>query len=63
MADKQKVNFDRPKLERLKKKMAETEEDIFEFEGCQYVKGYAKYLVHYMESRLLPVKLGARTKA
>jgi hypothetical protein len=46
------VNFDRPRLERLKKKMAETQDDVFEFEGRQYVRGYAKYLVQYLESKL-----------
>jgi hypothetical protein len=57
------VDFDRPKLARLKKKMSESDEDVFEFEGQQYVRGYAKYLVQYLESQLPPAVPGAKTKA
>lgn len=46
------VSFDRAKLARLKKVMAESTEEQFEFEGKQYVRGYAKYLVQYLESQL-----------
>jgi hypothetical protein len=62
-ADRQMVSFDRPKLARLKKRMLENDDDVFEFEGQQYVRGYAKYLVQYLESQLPPAVPGARTKA
>ena len=50
------VQFDRAKLEALKKTYAENahlhRDDVFMFEGMQFVKGYAKYLIEYLEERL-----------
>jgi hypothetical protein len=51
-----KVEFDRPKLERLKKAIKAAEiagADTFTFEGHDYLVSYARYLVEYLESRLL----------
>lgn len=56
MAD---VSYDRPMLERLKKAWAAAPGDkdaVFTFEGHEYVKGYAKYLIEYLEKEL-PKKL------
>ena len=49
------VTFDRPKLERLKTALAEAPGDrdaVFQFEGNEYVKSYAKYLIEYLERKL-----------
>jgi hypothetical protein len=51
-AQRDTISFDLPKLARFKKALAESTDEIFEFEGHQFVKGYAKYLVQYAESRL-----------
>lgn len=49
------VQFDRPKLERLKAAIKAAEAagaETFTFEGHDYLVSYAKYLVEYLESRL-----------
>lgn len=48
------VYFNKAKLERLKsryKLAVEKNEDTFEFDGKTYVRGYAKYLIEYLESK------------
>ncbi len=50
------VTFDRPTLERFKtaynKARLHPLTDVFEFDGKQYVLGYAKYLIEYLDERL-----------
>lgn len=56
MSDEPKtVSFDRPKLERLKKRFnraVEVGETQFEFEGGDYLTSYAKYMIEYLERQL-----------
>jgi hypothetical protein len=48
--ENQNISFDRAKLERLKARMAETgNSETFMFEGHEFVRGYARYLVEYLE--------------
>ncbi len=49
------INWNRPMLERFKKAYSEAagnDNSIFIFDGYEYVKGYARYLIEYLESRL-----------
>jgi len=48
------ITFDRPKLERLKKAYAKVKSDdiIFTFDGRDYLGGYAKYVIAYLETQL-----------
>ena len=49
------VEFDRPKLERLKKSYLDAVEHnklFFEFEDKKYERNYAKYLIEYLEFKL-----------
>jgi hypothetical protein len=50
------INWDRPMLKRFQKAYADTKgfEDsyVFEFEGHQFVRSYAKFLLEYLESQL-----------
>lgn len=54
------VNFDRPKLERLKKALADAKaggakrHDVFTFEGEQYVVAYAGYVIEHVDKTLSP---------
>jgi hypothetical protein len=50
-----KVEFDRPKLDRLRAAIKAAEAagvDTFAFDGHDYLVSYARYLVEYLESRL-----------
>lgn len=50
-----KLSFDREKLERLKKALADAPGDrnaVFMFDGRELVKSYAGYLIEYLEQRL-----------
>lgn len=56
MSDKM-ISWDRPMLERLKKAYdvaRVTAKDTFMFEGNEFVIGYAKYLIEYLETKLPP---------
>lgn len=49
------VEFDRQKLDRLKQRYNEAVkngEELFVFEGGEYVIGYAKHVIEYLEQRL-----------
>ena len=56
--DTKTVAFDRPKLARLKRayeaRLKETSDatETFRFEGNEYVIGYAKYLIEYLDKEL-----------
>lgn len=43
------VEFTPEKLERLKKAYAACQSDSFHFDGCEYLKSYAKYLIEYLD--------------
>jgi hypothetical protein len=45
------VEFDKPKLERLKKlcnQAVASKKIVFEFDGREYVTDYAKYLIEFL---------------
>ena len=50
------INWDRPMLKRFKKAYASTEDladdHVFVFEGNQYVRAYARYLIEFLEGEL-----------
>jgi hypothetical protein len=49
--------WDRPRMERLRKVYNDTPGDkdtIFEFDGHEFLKGYVKYLIEYLDSELPP---------
>lgn len=49
------INWTRPKLERFKtafEAALKQKGDTFSFDGNEFVKGYAKYLIEYLESVL-----------
>jgi hypothetical protein len=54
-----RITFDLPKLHRLKavyesSKLAGLKgSDVFHFEGSDFVMDYARYLIEYLESKLL----------
>jgi len=55
MSDKVTISWDRAKLERFKqayKKAVDARSDTFTFDGHDFVVGYAKYLIEYLEGRL-----------
>ena len=43
------MNFDKSKLKKLKKLYNDSPGDTFVFEGKEVFKGYAKYLIEYLE--------------
>jgi hypothetical protein len=45
------VSFDKPTLRKFKKVYNQALGDAFVFEGNLYVKGYAKYLIEYLEMK------------
>lgn len=52
------INWDRPMLERFKKvynktvEEKKTAQDTFMFDGHEFVVGYSKYLIEYLEDKL-----------
>lgn len=55
MSEKQSVVFDILKRERLRKAYNDAVEkrlDQFTFEGQEYITGYAKYLLEYLDMEL-----------
>jgi hypothetical protein len=55
MPERETVSFDRPTLNRFKKAYAKAPDDkdaSFTFDGREYVKAFAKYLIEYLESQL-----------
>jgi hypothetical protein len=50
------IHWDREKLERFEKAYADTKgfagSYVFTFDGHEYVKSYAKYLIEYLEGEL-----------
>lgn len=53
------VNWDRPMLDRFKmeyEKVRGGSDEVFQFEGNEYVVGYAKYLIEYLEQKLKEAK-------
>jgi hypothetical protein len=49
------VNWDRPKLERFKKEYEKAVKEnvaTFKFDGKEFVPGFAKYLIEYLETRI-----------
>jgi hypothetical protein len=49
------INWDRPMLERFKKAYAATPNDpnhVFVFDGHEFLRSYAKYLIEFLESKL-----------
>jgi hypothetical protein len=55
MAQGKMKQWDRPTLDRLKKRYDEAVRDHeykFTFEGDEFLTDYAKYLIEYLESRL-----------
>lgn len=53
--EKDVVSFTKDKFDRFKKVYGESKDKgkctTFEFEGNEYVIGYAKYLIEYLEER------------
>jgi len=52
MSASKTINFNQAKLERLRtryKKAAATGEKQFDFEGSEFVTGYAKYVIQYLD--------------
>ena len=43
------INFNREKLNKLKKAYAACKDETFVFEGQHLLKGYAKYMIQYLE--------------
>lgn len=55
MTEHVSIVWDRPKLERLKLALAKSTGDehaAFTFEGNEFIKGYASYLIEYLENKL-----------
>jgi len=50
MTATKEIEWTLTKLDALKAVMEETEGDVFLFEGHEFMKQYAKYLVEYLES-------------
>jgi hypothetical protein len=51
----ERVTFDKPKLERLKKVYENARSDgaeTFVFEGKEYLTDYAKFLIEYIEHKI-----------
>jgi hypothetical protein len=49
------ITWDRPMLERFRKayaKAAASKDDVFTFDGHDFVLGYAKSLIEYLDGRL-----------
>ena len=48
------ISWNRPKLKRFKKALAKAPADreVFVFDGHEYLKTYAKYLIEFLEGRL-----------
>ena len=46
------IQWTRKKLEHFKAVVKNTQNEVFEFEGQEFVKGYALYLIEYLETRL-----------
>lgn len=46
------IEWDRKKLEEFKKLYASCTEDVFVFEGHEFLKSYAKYLIEFLESKI-----------
>ena len=46
------IEWTRPMLERFKKAHKKCTEKSFMFEGHEYVRDYAKYLIEYLETQL-----------
>lgn len=54
MTDRKMIDFDRPKLDRLKKdydKAKASGAEQFTFDGEVYLVSYAKYVIEYLESQ------------
>lgn len=47
------ITWDRPKLKRLQRAYESAKTDVFEFEGAEFVRGYAKYLIEYLDGILI----------
>lgn len=48
------INFDRPKLAKLKREYAKAKEagrEQFTFDGSEFLVSYAKYLIEYLETQ------------
>ncbi len=53
------VEFSYEKCIRFKKEYLfaqESKQEIFEFEGCEYVTEYARYLIKFLETRFGEIK-------
>lgn len=53
--ERKSINWTRPMLDRFKKEYEKHAKDVqgsFMFDGNEYVVGYAKYLIEYLESKL-----------
>ena len=46
------ITWTRPMLERFKKALAKANGKNFTFDGHEFVSGYAKYLIDYLEEKL-----------
>ncbi len=42
------VQWDRPMLKRFKKAYQACDGEVFTFDGNEFLKGYAKYLIEYL---------------
>ena len=47
------ITWDRAKLKRLRRAYENAKTDVFEFEGAEFVRGYAKYLIEYLDGILI----------
>lgn len=44
--------WDRAKLKRFRRAYKNAKTEVFEFEGAEFVVGYAKYLIEYLDGLL-----------
>ena len=51
-SDKVMIEFTKEKLERFKKYYEACDKETFTFEGNEYVKGYAKYMIEHIEVQI-----------
>jgi hypothetical protein len=43
------IMWDRAKLKRFRRAYKNAKTEVFEFEGAEFVVGYAKYLIEYLD--------------
>lgn len=46
------ITWDQAKLKRFRRAYKNAKTEVFEFEGAEFVVGYAKYLIEYLDGML-----------